>query len=99
MEARPMRIRTHRIGLLVFDGIRLLDLAGPTEVFNEANHLGADYRISMVSIDGNDVRTSMGMRIPVDQAASMNTWFDTVLVTGSEAFPADADTDALASAA
>ena len=55
-----MSSRTHRIGLLVFDGIRLLDLAGPTEVFNEANRLGADYRISMVSIAGRDVRTSMG---------------------------------------
>ena len=94
-----MRSGTHRIGLLVFDGIRLLDLAGPTEVFNEANRLGADYRISMVSIDGRDVRTSMGMRIPVDQAASASTRFDTILVTGSEAFPADDVTDALASAA
>ena len=88
-----------RVGLLVFDDMKLLDLAGPTEVFAEANHFGADYRISMVSVDGRDVRTSMGLRIPVDFSASTCGAFDTFLVAGGEAFPAGEVTDELASAA
>lgn len=79
--------------------MKLLDLAGPTEVFAEANHFGADYRISMISVDGRDVRTSMGMRIPVDSSASACGPVDTFLVTGGEAFPAGEVTDALSSAA
>lgn len=91
--------RPHRVGLLVFDDMKLLDLAGPTEVFAEANHFGADYRISMVSVDGKDVRTSMGMRIAVDSSAATSSPFDTFVVTGGEAFPAGEVTEALASAA
>ncbi|MBF4571903.1 DJ-1/PfpI family protein [Herbiconiux sp. VKM Ac-1786] len=89
----------HRVALLVFDDMKLLDLAGPAEVFAEANHFGADYRMSMVSVDGRDVRTSMGMRIPVDFSAASRGSFDTVVVTGGEAFPAGEVTEALASAA
>jgi transcriptional regulator GlxA family with amidase domain len=87
------------VGILVFDDMKLLDLAGPAEVFAEANHFGADYRVSLVSFDGRDVRTSVGMRIPVDSAASSMESFDTMLVSGGEAFPANEVTDDLASAA
>src|SRR5690349_784109 len=55
----------HQVGVLVFEGAKMLDVAGPSEVFAEACLSGADYRISMLSADGNDVRTSIGMRIPV----------------------------------
>jgi transcriptional regulator GlxA family with amidase domain len=89
----------HRVGILVFDDMKLLDLAGPAEVFGEANHFGADYRISLVSVDGRDVRTSLGMRIPVDSAASSLESFDTMIVSGGETFPANEVTEDLASAA
>ena len=88
-----------RIGILVFDGMKLLDIAGPAEVFAEANNFGAEYQITMVSTDGRDVRTSMGLKIPVDLAASTAGRFDTVLVAGGEAFPAGLVSDALAGAA
>ena len=55
----------HRIGILVFDGAKMLDIAGPSEVFAEASLSDADYRISMLSTDGNDVDTSIGLRLPV----------------------------------
>lgn len=89
----------HTVGILVFDGMKLLDFAGPAEVFTEANHSGANYRISMVSSDGTDVRTSMGLTLPVDLAASVAGRFDTVLVAGGEVFPAGPVSDSLASAA
>jgi transcriptional regulator GlxA family with amidase domain len=89
----------HTVGILVFDGMKLLDFAGPAEVFAEANHFGGDYRISMVSIDGRDVRTSMGLTLPVGLAASDAGSFDTVLVAGGEVFPAGPVSESLASGA
>lgn len=88
-----------KIGILVFDGMKLLDFAGPAEVFAEANHSGANYEISMVSADGESVRTSVGLRVPVDMAAGSAAAFDTVLVAGGEVFPAGPVSDSLASAA
>jgi transcriptional regulator GlxA family with amidase domain len=78
----------HRVGILVFDGVKMLDVAGPAEVFAEANLSGGNYRISMLSADGRDVPTSIGMKIPVDDSAGGSTRYDTVLVGGGEPFPA-----------
>ena len=50
---------------VVFDGMKLLDAAGPAEVFTEANRFGASYRVVMASVDGQDVVTSVGTRIAV----------------------------------
>ncbi|MFF7974879.1 hypothetical protein [Streptomyces sp. NPDC007905] len=65
-----MSSATHRVAELVHDGVKLLDVAGPAEVFGEANLLGADYRISLVSTTGADVASSIGMRIAVTAAPS-----------------------------
>jgi transcriptional regulator GlxA family with amidase domain len=78
----------HRVGILVFDGVKMLDVAGPAEVFAEANLSGGNYQISMVSADGRDVSTSIGMKIPVDDSVGGATRYDTVLVAGGEPFPA-----------
>ena len=79
--------------------MKLLDMAGPADVFAEANLFGCNYEVSMVSADGRDVRTSMGMRIPVDLAASSAGSFDLVLIAGGAVFPAGPVTDSLATAA
>ena len=79
--------------------MKLLDMAGPAEVFAEANLSGANYRISLVSTDGSDVRSSIGLRIPVDSAVADAGRFDTVLVAGGEVFPANPVPESLASAA
>jgi hypothetical protein len=39
-----------RVAILIYDGVTLLDVAGPAEVFMEANRFGADYRV--VTVDG-----------------------------------------------
>ena len=88
----------HNVGMLVFDGMKLLDFAGPTEVFAEANHHGGNYQISLVSADGRDVRTSMGLVIAVDTAAASARAFDTVIVAGGEVFPAGEVSDSLVAA-
>src|ERR1700754_89398 len=77
----------HRIGVLVFDGVKMLDVAGPAEVFAEANLTAGRYRISMISADGRDVSSSIGMRIPVDASADSPVRYDTVLVAGGDVLP------------
>ncbi|MGW1773182.1 GlxA family transcriptional regulator [Streptomyces sp. NPDC002104] len=52
--------------IVAFDGVQLLDVTGPAEVFTTANLHGARYEVRIVSPDGTDVRTSSGVRIGAD---------------------------------
>ena len=70
--------------IVVFDGVKLLDAAGPAEVFAEANRFGAAYRLKIASVDGRDVTTSIGTRFAVtDRIASIES-ADTFLVAGGD---------------
>jgi transcriptional regulator GlxA family with amidase domain len=70
--------------IVVFDGVKLLDAAGPAEVFAEANRFGAAYRLKIASVDGRDVSTSIGTRFAVtDRIASIES-ADTFLVAGGD---------------
>ncbi|MFH9011727.1 hypothetical protein ACH4C6_10145 [Streptomyces sp. NPDC017943] len=60
-----MHPTAHHIAILVHDGVKLLDLPGPTEVFEEANRLGADYRIRPLSPTGEQVTSPIGIRVAV----------------------------------
>jgi len=75
------------VGILVYDGVTLLDVAGPAEVFKEANRFGADYRIVLLSPSGDDVTSNLGIRISVDGSVSGEPPLDTFLVPGSDLFP------------
>ncbi|MFJ3657056.1 GlxA family transcriptional regulator [Streptomyces nigra] len=77
---------THRVAILVYDGVKLLDVAGPAEVFGEANRLGAEYTIVLVSPTGADVTSSIGVRIAVDAAVGESAP-DTLLVAGADLYP------------
>ncbi|MGW2034850.1 GlxA family transcriptional regulator [Streptomyces argyrophylli] len=78
---------THRVAILVYDGVKLLDVVGPAEVFGEANLLGAGYRVDLVSTTGADVASSMGMRIAVDCGAAAAADPGTFLVPGGDIYP------------
>jgi transcriptional regulator GlxA family with amidase domain len=82
--------RVHRVVVLVYDGVKLLDVAGPADVFSEANRLGADYRVELVSPAGADVVTSIGIRLAVDLTPEQVTTADTLLVAGGDLFPSTA---------
>ncbi|MFF7241746.1 DJ-1/PfpI family protein [Streptomyces collinus] len=82
-----MNSRLHRVAILVYDGVKLLDVAGPAEVFGEANLLGADYRISLVSTTGAEVTSSIGLRIAVDGSAAAQPDPDTFLMPGGDVHP------------
>ncbi|WP_435208474.1 GlxA family transcriptional regulator [Micromonospora sp. bgisy143] len=77
----------HRVAIFVYDGVTLLDVAGPAEVFKEANRFGADYRIVLLSPNGADVTSSLGVRMAVDGAVTPAPDVDTLLVAGSDRYP------------
>jgi transcriptional regulator GlxA family with amidase domain len=89
----------HRVGVLVFPGVTLLDVAGPTEAFTEANRYGARYSTVLVSVDGGPVRSSTGMKFSADHAVAGAGHLDTLLVPGSDAVAAAPVDPALAAAA
>jgi transcriptional regulator GlxA family with amidase domain len=72
------------IVMVVFDGMKLLDIAGPAEVFAEANRFGADYRLMIASVDGRDVTTSIGTSFAVTTRIDAIEAADTALVSGGD---------------
>jgi transcriptional regulator GlxA family with amidase domain len=56
--------------VVVYDGVRLLDVTGPLEVFAVANEHGGEYRSRLASPDGHDVVANTGTRLGVDLSLS-----------------------------
>jgi transcriptional regulator GlxA family with amidase domain len=74
----------HRVVVLAFDGVQILDVTGPVDAFASANTVGAHYRITNASIDGADIVTSSGIRLGMDiAAADIEEPIDTLLVPGA----------------
>lgn len=74
----------HVVVVVVFDGMKLLDVAGPAEVFAEANRFGACYRLVVASVDGADVATSIGTRFAVTTRIDDIEFADTAVVSGGD---------------
>ncbi|MGJ6124852.1 GlxA family transcriptional regulator [Mycolicibacterium sp. Y3] len=92
------QVTTREMVIVVFDGVKLLDVAGPAEVFAEANRFGARYRLRIASPDGRDVTTSIGTPFAVtDRLADIES-ADTVLVAGGDNLTAHAIDPALVDA-
>jgi transcriptional regulator GlxA family with amidase domain len=83
----PAGTRPHRVAILVYDQVKLLDVAGPAEVFAEANRLGAAYEIVLVSPTGDDVLSSLGIRLSVGGAPGPGPAWGTFLVAGGDVYP------------
>lgn len=73
-----------KVVFVLFDGMKMLDVTGPAEVFAEANLAGADYSISYVSPSGEPAMTSVGIRLPVAGTPADVGAADTVVVSGGE---------------
>lgn len=76
---------SHRIGVLVFDGMTLLDASGPAEVFHAADPSRRHYELTFVSVRGGSVASSSGLVLADTIAVAEAGPFDTVLITGGEA--------------
>ncbi|WP_093800661.1 GlxA family transcriptional regulator [Streptomyces sp. Wb2n-11] len=74
---------THSVVVFAFDGVRLMDVSAPLEVFTTAaRHTGA-YAVRVCTPDGRDVTTSTGLRIGADVAAADVDRADTLVVPGA----------------
>ncbi|MFG1816141.1 GlxA family transcriptional regulator [Kribbella sp. NPDC049174] len=78
------QIRTHRVALVVYDDVTLLDVSGPLEVLHQANRDGRLYAPVLVSPHGGEVTTSSGPTLAGTVAAADAGPFDTVLVAGAD---------------
>jgi transcriptional regulator GlxA family with amidase domain len=83
MSPRPPR---HFV-IVVFDGARMLDVVGATEMLLDADGRDQGRTVSLVSVSGEDVTASIGFRIPVARAVAQVTLVDTVIVAGSTWLP------------
>lgn len=80
---QPDGPRPHHVCVLAFDGVRLLDVAAPLEVFaTAARYTGGGYTVRVCTPDGQDVRTSTGLRIAADLPAADVGDVDTLVVPG-----------------
>ncbi|MEV4952718.1 GlxA family transcriptional regulator [Paenarthrobacter nitroguajacolicus] len=75
------------VAFLVFDGVTMLDVAGPAEVFTEANKLGASYTLKYISVSGKPVSTSIGLPAGVDGRPGDIGNLDTLIVPGADHLP------------
>jgi transcriptional regulator GlxA family with amidase domain len=70
--------------MVVFDGMKLLDVAGPAQVFAEANRFGASYRLIIASVDGAGVTTTVGAPFAVSSRIDSVESADTAMVSGGD---------------
>ncbi|WP_245718758.1 GlxA family transcriptional regulator [Micromonospora rhizosphaerae] len=88
--------RSDTVLFVVYDGVRLLDVTGPVEVFAVANEHGGTYRTVLASPDGRDVVSSAGVRLGVDVALDAVTGpVGTLVVPGAPDWQAVAGDTAL----
>lgn len=79
------------VAIVIHEGVQALDVAGPVDVFMEANpHLAPEdrYETVLIAADRDPVRASNGMRLVADlHFQEAEGGFDIVLVAGGPALP------------
>ncbi|MFF4738261.1 GlxA family transcriptional regulator [Streptomyces sp. NPDC001262] len=98
MSGRVMTRDAHDVLLVVYDGVQMLDVAGPLDVFDRAARAaGAGYRMRLASVGGRAVRTSAGLDLAVSaDLMKVRKPPDTLMVAGGWGYAdAVADTDLL----
>jgi transcriptional regulator GlxA family with amidase domain len=80
------------VAIAIFPGVQALDVAGPVDVFAEANAFigaGAGYSITLLSASRDTLRASNGMQMLADRSFDEPALaFHTALVAGGPALPA-----------
>jgi transcriptional regulator GlxA family with amidase domain len=86
-----VRGAARRIIMVLYDGVRLLDVTGPLEVFAIANECGGSYELITASLDGSDVTATGGLRLGATTAlAEVRGRIDTLIVPGAPEWQASA---------
>lgn len=82
--------RPRHIAVLVFDGVRTLDVAGPLEVFDVARSLGCAYPVTLYSsTNSTSVQCSSGLTFDARPASAMPADIDTLMVPGGDCLVTD----------
>ena len=81
---------SRRIVITAYEGVSLLDLAGPLEAFRVASTFGgpggrlATYECSVVSVRGGPVKTADGVALVTDSVRALSRMqIDTLIVPGA----------------
>lgn len=92
----PSGTRPRHIAVLVFDGVRTLDLTGPLKVFDVAGEQGCAYSVGLYSASGSDrIACSTGLTVDASPASARTAAIDTLLLPGSESLVTDGVPDQL----
>lgn len=88
-----VRMGARTVLLVVYDGISLLDVSGPVEVFNAAARINPDcYQVRLASVGGRDVLSSSGVRLGVEvDLATVAAAPDILLIAGGFGYREAAD--------
>ncbi|MBO0653930.1 DJ-1/PfpI family protein [Streptomyces triculaminicus] len=86
------KVVTHDVVIVVYDGVQLLDVAGPLDVFDRAAaEGGAGYRVRLASLGGRPVVTSAEAQLGVSaDLARIRKPPDTLMVAGGRGYAAAA---------
>ncbi len=81
----------HTVAIAIFPGVQALDVAGPVDVFAEANRFIAPedrYEVTLVGAEEGAIRASNGMALMADATFdAAHDGFDLALVAGGPALP------------
>jgi transcriptional regulator GlxA family with amidase domain len=93
MTPKPTRFppdASRVVEILAFQGVQLLDVTGPLQVFASANDFMADagesrpYEIRLVAPDGPVIEASSGVALVAQPLSPLESCVDTLLVAGGE---------------
>lgn len=82
----PKSLPEIRVGIVLFDGVQIIDFAGPYEVFGTAG-----FGVVTISRDGGPVTTEMGLKVTPDHDFASAPPFDVLLVPGGSTNDAQKD--------
>lgn len=68
---------TVKVGIVLFDGVQIIDFAAPYEVFGTAG-----FGVVTISADGGPVTTAMGLKVTPDHSLADAPGFDLLVVPG-----------------
>jgi putative intracellular protease/amidase len=75
-----------RVGILMFDGVQIIDFAGPYEVFGQAG-----FEVYTISANGTGVTTSMNLKVDVDHSFANAPALDILVIPGGHIDDAERD--------
>lgn len=86
-------MKVRRVGIVAFDGVQALDVAGPADVFTIANTLidkkAPRYMVTLLAPRKGRIATESGIAFHADATLARSPLFDTVIVPGGRTLRED----------